>query len=204
MRLPPMDREEGTKNCCGSCELRSLCIEPYRDRGRHSGYPYHPWLFNNNVRPGDWDRFTRQITRTELSHTASLGGFIRTDVIRSIARIVTSYYRKLDAEEDVRPTKELATEASRTACRELQGVLQQWNDNYFHRRGICVRLESHTAPTVLAMQDVAIWKRTSTKFNTSSNLKKRARFSVIIVSEASGVAADAEACIWEIQSHCLT
>ncbi|KAK0927592.1 hypothetical protein LTR91_011704 [Friedmanniomyces endolithicus] len=106
-----------------------------------SGFSYHPALFDLEVRPELWDRFTHQVVETtKFSAGDHAKIWAAATATACTGAIITSTLvgRSMNRSLQEQKVKEGLLN---TSAGGLGDTLQQWNDSYFRERGIHVHLE---------------------------------------------------------------
>ncbi|KAK1810687.1 hypothetical protein LTR12_014928 [Friedmanniomyces endolithicus] len=106
-----------------------------------SGFAYHPALFDLNVRPELWDRFTHQVVETtKFSAGDHAKIWAAATATACTGAIITSTFVGRNMNRSLQEQKVKAG-LTNTSAGGLGDTLQQWNDSYFRERGIHVHLE---------------------------------------------------------------
>ncbi|KAK1813525.1 hypothetical protein LTR12_012094 [Friedmanniomyces endolithicus] len=106
-----------------------------------SGFAYHPALFDLNVRPELWDRFTHQVVETTKCSAGDHAKiWAAATATACTGAIITSTFVGRNMNRLLQEQKVKAG-LTNTSAGGLGDTLQQWNDSYFRERGIQVHLE---------------------------------------------------------------
>ncbi|KXL48381.1 hypothetical protein M433DRAFT_145090 [Acidomyces richmondensis BFW] len=106
-----------------------------------SGFPYHPALFELSVHPTTWDSFTTQLVEaTKLDFGDHAQMWAAATGVAMTGALVTSVFVGRNLKRRIQENKVKAGLAD-TRDGGLGSLLRQWNETYFHQRGLIATLE---------------------------------------------------------------
>ncbi|KAM0720407.1 hypothetical protein Q7P37_004543 [Cladosporium fusiforme] len=149
-----------------------------------TGFPYHPGLFDVNVRPDEWEKFSNQITDAAkftsgdyIKMYAAAGGLALTGSIMTSAWVGRTINRNIQE-------KKVSTGLEDTSEGSLGDTIQKWNESYFARLGLCAHLTLSESALRQPNQKSKILRKPSLLYGTREERerKREDRKFVIVIS----------------------
>lgn len=181
-QLPQADLESSSTSISTPTSTEDIRI-PTNGEQLKSGFPYHPALFDLNIRPATWTAFTHQIiesSKLDMKDRAgawaaacpiALTGFIGSSIC--IGRSVT----KWKEEEKVKAGLEDSSDG------QLGDVLRKWNAGYFVQRGLSAHMELSKSALKHSNRVGASFRRSTLLYSDAEERAKKRderKFAIVI------------------------